>query len=76
MDKFLNATGTRKVAIGAYYFTGICILVAMGAITESVFQNVALILIAGFFGGNVMEHRTKTEKCKEPDKDPPAPADK
>jgi len=67
MDKFLKATGMRKVFMGVYFHAVNGAMLYYKVLPPDNFQVITLVLIAGFFGGNMMENRLSREK-----KDPPS----
>lgn len=63
MENFLKTKGLRKVWMGMYFAGLNLIALKWGVLPADDYKVVTLVLIAGFFGGNVMENRPaiKTE---------------
>ena len=66
MEKFLKATGMRKVFMGVYFHAVNALMLYYHALPAEEFKVITLVLIAGFFGGNILEGKNKPL-------DPPAP---
>ncbi len=68
MENFLKSTGLRKVWMGMYFGGINLIALKWGVLPADDYKVITLVLIAGFFGGNVLENRpikAETEKEKK-----------
>lgn len=57
MEQFLKATGMRKVFMGVYFHAVNALMLYWKVLPADNFQVITLVLIAGFFGGNIMERK-------------------
>ena len=56
LHKVLKAGGLRKVAIGTYMFSAICVLLWHKCLDAATFAEIAKVVILAVFAGNAAEH--------------------
>ena len=56
IHSLLKAGGLRKVFVGLYMFTSLCLLLWQKCLDSTVFAECAKMLIAALFAGNALEH--------------------
>lgn len=65
MEQFFRAAGMRKVFVAVYIIAVNGLLLKWGVLPADDYKVILLAIIAGFFGANVFEHKTKPEEPKK-----------